>query len=100
MSLLAWFRVHHHSVLYISTIDTEEDNLMILDICFQVILLDTRYHRDPIGSDGTILGDSQWAWLEKELKGPGSELTIIASSIQVYLPFTSLFFKVFFFLKF
>ncbi|XP_039120066.1 alkaline phosphatase D [Dioscorea cayenensis subsp. rotundata] len=49
----------------------------------KVILLDTRYHRDPIGSDGTILGDSQWAWLEKELKGPGSELTIIASSIQV-----------------
>ncbi|KAJ0987148.1 hypothetical protein J5N97_005504 [Dioscorea zingiberensis] len=49
----------------------------------KVILLDTRYHRDPMGSDGSILGDSQWVWLEKELKGPGSELTIIASSIQV-----------------
>lgn len=49
----------------------------------QVILLDTRYHRDPFFSDGTILGDSQWKWLEKELDGPKSQLTIIASSIQV-----------------
>ncbi|XP_065014618.1 uncharacterized protein LOC135642413 isoform X2 [Musa acuminata AAA Group] len=49
----------------------------------KVILLDTRYHRDPLSSDGTILGDSQWEWLEKELTGPESEITIIASSIQV-----------------
>ncbi|PKU81774.1 alkaline phosphatase D [Dendrobium catenatum] len=49
----------------------------------QVILLDTRYHRDPLFSDGTILGESQWEWLEKELYGPGSEITIIASSIQI-----------------
>ncbi|URE20733.1 PhoD-like phosphatase [Musa troglodytarum] len=49
----------------------------------KVILLDTRYHRDPLTSDGTILGDSQWEWLEKELNGPESEITIIASSIQV-----------------
>ncbi|XP_058073293.1 uncharacterized protein LOC131222293 isoform X4 [Magnolia sinica] len=48
----------------------------------KVILLDTRYHRDPLFTDGTILGDSQWTWLEKELHGPKSQITIIASSIQ------------------
>lgn len=57
--------------------------------CFtQVIVLDTRYHRDPIFSYGTFLGDAQWEWLEKELKGPQTELTIIVSSVQVssFLP--------------
>ncbi|KAF3338715.1 PhoD-like phosphatase [Carex littledalei] len=49
----------------------------------KVILLDTRYHRDPLLSYGTILGDAQWEWLEKELKGPQTELTIIVSSVQV-----------------
>lgn len=50
----------------------------------QIVLLDTRYHRDPIGSDGTILGNSQWLWLERELKGPPTAITIIGSSIQVW----------------
>ncbi|KAK3028988.1 hypothetical protein RJ639_038191, partial [Escallonia herrerae] len=49
----------------------------------KVILLDTRYHRDLLSSDGSILGTSQWTWLEKELKGPASALTITGSSIQV-----------------
>ncbi|GKU98227.1 hypothetical protein SLEP1_g11259 [Rubroshorea leprosula] len=49
----------------------------------KIILLDTRYHRDPLSSDGTILGASQWTWLEKELMGPASAITIIGSSIQV-----------------
>ncbi|XP_047082122.1 uncharacterized protein LOC124692738 [Lolium rigidum] len=49
----------------------------------KVIMLDTRYHRDPLLSDGTILGDPQWQWLERELHGPPSEITIIGSSIQV-----------------
>ncbi|TKY57013.1 Alkaline phosphatase D [Spatholobus suberectus] len=49
----------------------------------KIVLLDTRYHRDPVGSDGTILGNLQWLWLEKELKGPLTALTIIGSSIQV-----------------
>ncbi|KAM6543432.1 hypothetical protein CsatB_007879 [Cannabis sativa] len=49
----------------------------------KVILLDTRYHRDPLSSDGTILGDSQWTWLEKELNSTPSAITIIGSSIQV-----------------
>lgn len=62
----------------------------------QVILLDTRYHRDPLSSDGTILGDSQWEWLEKELNGPESEITIIASSIQVLDIFAFLYTTTFF----
>jgi len=49
----------------------------------QVIVLDTRYHRDPLRSDGSILGDTQWDWLENELSGPRSEITIIGSSVQV-----------------
>ncbi|KAI3745558.1 hypothetical protein L6452_07958 [Arctium lappa] len=49
----------------------------------KVILLDTRYHRDPLRSDGTILGTAQWTWLEKELNGGPSAITIIGSSIQV-----------------
>ncbi|XP_020263193.1 uncharacterized protein LOC109839102 isoform X2 [Asparagus officinalis] len=53
------------------------------DMALQVILLDTRYHRDPFFSDGSILGETQWEWLQQELSGPGSEITIIASSIQV-----------------
>ncbi|MCD9645166.1 hypothetical protein HAX54_033888, partial [Datura stramonium] len=48
----------------------------------KVILLDTRYHRDPLSSDGSILGDAQWMWLESELKGPPTTITVIVSSIQ------------------
>jgi len=64
----------------------------------QLILLDTRFHRDPLerktapGPHGpyrptadtspTILGDEQWAWLEERLREP-AEVRIIASSIQV-----------------
>ncbi|GAB2287627.1 hypothetical protein Dimus_021998 [Dionaea muscipula] len=49
----------------------------------KVILLDTRYHRDPLSSDGSILGSSQWTWLEKEIHGPPTSITLIVSSIQV-----------------
>jgi alkaline phosphatase D len=69
----------------------------------QVILLDTRYFRSPLkrigrepdrslGIDGpygpsddpaaTVLGETQWAWLERQLKEP-ADLRIVASSIQV-----------------
>ncbi|HEY1381457.1 MAG TPA: alkaline phosphatase D family protein [Gemmataceae bacterium] len=59
----------------------------------QVILLDTRYFRSPLkhGPDGyapntdpgaTILGEEQWAWLEKQLAAP-ADLRLIGSSIQV-----------------
>ena len=67
----------------------------------QVILLDTRYFRSdlkrmawtkdrpPLGSylpdeslDKTMLGETQWAWLEQELAKP-ADLRIVVSSIQV-----------------
>lgn len=68
----------------------------------QVLLLDTRYFRDPIDRDpswkngapigpyrpngqhekGTLLGEKQWAWLETQLRKP-ADLRIIGSSIQV-----------------
>lgn len=58
----------------------------------KIILLDTRYFRDPLlkeGKDnvpdptGEILGAAQWAWLEQELKNSQADVHIIASSIQV-----------------
>lgn len=70
----------------------------------QIILLDTRYFRDalvkrspsepkpPIDRTGpyvpttdttaTILGETQWKWLEEQLRKP-AELRLVASSIQV-----------------
>lgn len=69
----------------------------------QVILLDTRYHRDPITRNpegrvggrgpyipneegqGSLLGEAQWDWLAGELKKPAG-VRIIGSSIQV-VPF-------------
>lgn len=72
----------------------------------QVIMLDTRYHRDPLerasdeqrrannaagrrgpyvatsDSSKTLLGESQWMWLEEQLKQP-AEVRVIASSIQI-----------------
>lgn len=61
----------------------------------KVILLDTRYFRDPVAppteaghrygknKDGDILGEAQWAWLEAELTGSSAAAHVIASSIQV-----------------
>ena len=49
----------------------------------RVILLDTRYNRDDPGEEGDILGQTQWRWLEEELKKPGAQLMVIGSSIQV-----------------
>lgn len=51
----------------------------------RVILLDTRYHRDPIGSDGSMLGEAQWAWLEQALVQSKASVNIVVSSIQ-FLP--------------
>jgi alkaline phosphatase D len=66
----------------------------------QIIMLDTRYHRSPLRAypredeseprvywpqsdrDATILGETQWAWLERQLLRP-AELRLIVSSIQV-----------------
>ncbi|WP_164084660.1 alkaline phosphatase D family protein [Alteromonas flava] len=66
----------------------------------QVIMLDTRYHRDPLlrkensneeglgpykpTSDATLtlLGETQWQWLEEQLLKP-AEIRLLISSIQV-----------------
>lgn len=48
----------------------------------KIILLDTRYHRDKIGSDGYVLGEDQWLWLERQLQHSKAEFHIIVSSIQ------------------
>ena len=49
----------------------------------QVILLDTRYHRDAPGPKADILGAEQWTWLEKTLREDDADFTILVSSIQV-----------------
>jgi alkaline phosphatase D len=49
----------------------------------RVILLDTRYHRDPPGSAGDVLGPAQWSWLEGQLRGSQAAVHVIGSSIQV-----------------
>lgn len=49
----------------------------------KVLLLDTRYHRDPPSADGDVLGDAQWEWLERELTAGDAAVHVIVSSIQV-----------------
>jgi len=48
----------------------------------KVILLDTRYHRDPIGSNGTVLGEEQWKWFAAELGDSKADVHIVVTSIQ------------------
>lgn len=63
----------------------------------KMIVLDTRYFRSPLKKStdpskrydtwpedhqGTILGDAQWQWLEKELEDDSADFTLIVSSIQ------------------
>lgn len=62
----------------------------------KIIVLDTRYHRTALKDSkkqgsryqpndygkGTILGETQWAWLETELQQSDSDFNIIVSSIQ------------------
>lgn len=61
----------------------------------KVIVLDTRYFRSDLtmseipgkryepNLEGTILGEAQWAWLEKELKDSRANFNILVSSIQI-----------------
>ena len=60
----------------------------------KVIVLDTRYFRSPLqkskdtsrrydAATGTILGESQWTWLEDELTNSAADFNVIVSSIQV-----------------
>lgn len=61
----------------------------------KLIILDTRYFRDELepdaapgkrykeNSEGTILGERQWQWLEEELQTSTATFNLILSSIQV-----------------
>jgi alkaline phosphatase D len=61
----------------------------------KVIMLDTRYFRDPLQPDSTkqrrylpntegdMLGEAQWQWLENELRNSEADLNILCSSVQV-----------------
>ena len=64
----------------------------IVNNSVKVILLDTRFHRDTLfkedrkylpNLEGSMLGEVQWAWLEKELQNSTARINIIASGIQV-----------------
>ena len=63
----------------------------------KLIYLDTRYFRTelkrsdvkgrryddwPLDHDGTMLGETQWSWLEKELEDDSADFTVIISSVQ------------------
>eukprot|EP00743_Colponemidia_sp_Colp-15_P007648 GILK01008275.1.p1 GENE.GILK01008275.1~~GILK01008275.1.p1 ORF type:complete len:423 (-),score=39.30 GILK01008275.1:95-1363(-) len=51
----------------------------------KVILLDVRTFRDPrrTGPNIDILGETQWKWLEQELKHNDAQVTVIGSGTQV-----------------
>ncbi len=54
------------------------------DKTIQVILLDCRYNRDTPGTNGDVLGEEQWQWLEKELETT-ADLRLIISGFQILL---------------
>jgi alkaline phosphatase D len=50
-----------------------------------IFMLDTRFHRDPNDAQGlnkSLLGESQWSWLQQELLSSKAEFKIIVSSMQ------------------
>jgi len=48
----------------------------------KVVLLDTRYHRDEPDTDGDVLGEAQWTWLENEFRSSEAKVVIVGSSVQ------------------
>jgi alkaline phosphatase D len=48
----------------------------------KVILLDQRYHRDKPDTDGDVLGEVQWLWLENEFKNSTAKVVLVGSSFQ------------------
>ncbi|NER12150.1 alkaline phosphatase family protein [Leptobacterium flavescens] len=63
----------------------------------KVIVLDTRYHRTSLTVDketkkrykpnaygkGSLLGEVQWQWLERELRNSTADFNVIVSSVQL-----------------
>jgi len=83
-------RRNREGIYYAKTITTEKGriNLIVLDTrYFRTALTpsadpDKRYDPNP-DEEGTILGDAQWTWLEKELNTSKADFNLIVSSIQV-----------------
>jgi len=50
----------------------------------RVVLLDVRYNRDEPGVGADMLGEAQWAWLERTLAAP-ADITLIVSGTQVLI---------------
>lgn len=50
----------------------------------QIIMLDGRYNRDAPDGTGDVLGETQWNWLEKQLK-VAANLRILVSGFQILL---------------
>ncbi|MDC0304129.1 alkaline phosphatase family protein [Flavobacteriales bacterium] len=48
----------------------------------KVILLDQRYHRDDPDTDGDVLGEVQWKWLEDEFRNSNAKVVIVGASFQ------------------
>jgi alkaline phosphatase D len=73
------------------------------DYSIKIIVLDTRYFRSDITPDphpsgdhryvpnaygkGTMLGQEQWQWLEKQLNQSTADFNVISSSIQFLSPY-------------
>ena len=82
-------RRQREGVYYSKTIKKDSNSV-------KVILLDTRYFRTALTKDrfstkrykpnkygvGTMLGEMQWQWLEKELQNSKANFNVIVSSIQ------------------
>ena len=52
------------------------------DSSVKVILLDCRYHRDKRGTDGDILGEEQWNWLEHEFRNSKAKVVLVGTGYQ------------------
>lgn len=82
-------RREREGVYHAEVLETDEGSV-------KVIILDTRYFRSALTpsnnpekryqpntyGEGTMLGDTQWQWLEQELKTSKADFNLIVSSIQ------------------
>jgi alkaline phosphatase D len=58
--------------------------LLAGDLRVKLVLLDVRYHRDPVERpDSAMLGEEQWHWLASELADESLGLAIVFSGTQV-----------------
>ena len=48
-----------------------------------LILLDVQYHCDSPGPESDVLGERQWAWVEKELRETHAQVNLIFSGMQI-----------------